>query len=222
MISHHRRQDWCSPEPISYVPAITISESRCHAVRIHGPVTRNDIAATTGLTGASIANITKRLGQRYRSFFYILVTAALGGGLVIDGHYFRGADGRSGEIGWLRAANESGVDTELQRIVSLSALYARLANQGFRVRSPSELMQLGPEAGGVVDGRIRESSVALIDSILAVNCLINPSLRMFEAQVPAIAPVARATTADDAPAVGAAILAFSDRLLPTRLALLKA
>ena len=35
------------------------------------------------------------------------------------------------------------------------------------------------------------------------------------------ATLARALTADDAPAVGAAILPFSYRLLPTRFALLK-
>jgi len=46
-------------------------------------------------------------------------------------------------------------------------------------------------------------------------------MRRFATQVPAIATVARAATADDAPAVGAAILPFSDRFLPTRLALLK-
>ena len=39
--------------------------------------------------------------------------------------------------------------------------------------------------------------------------------------VPAIAPVARAVTAADAPAVGAAILPFNHSLLPTRFALLK-
>jgi hypothetical protein len=40
-------------------------------------------------------------------------------------------------------------------------------------------------------------------------------------QLPALAPVARAVTADDAPAVGAAILPFNHSLLPTRFALLK-
>jgi len=43
----------------------------------------------------------------------------------------------------------------------------------------------------------------------------------FATQLPAIAPVARAVTADDAPAVGAAILPFTHSLLPTRVALLK-
>jgi hypothetical protein len=50
---------------------------------------------------------------------------------------------------------------------------------------------------------------------------LNDRLAAYGTQIPAIAPVARALTSDDAPAVGAAILPFSYRLLPTRFALLK-
>ena len=198
----------------------------------------NDAAA------AAIGEMQFGSGQQYRSFFYLLVTAALGGGLVANGSYFRGANGRSGEIGWLRALNDSGEDTQLQNIVSLSALYKRLADRGFRVASPRGLTRLEPDARAVVDRWIRESTDALINSFVAINCLINPEailiggrlpsvlvdqlaaavnerMARFAAQLPAIAPVARAATADDAPAVGAAILPFSDRFLPTRFALLK-
>ncbi|HEV7445325.1 MAG TPA: hypothetical protein VGO18_22205, partial [Steroidobacteraceae bacterium] len=38
---------------------------------------------------------------------------------------------------------------------------------------------------------------------------------------PSSVSIARAALADDAPAVGAAVLAFSDRFLPTRFALMK-
>ena len=99
-------------------------------------------------------------------------------------------------------------------------------------------------ARAVVDRWTRESTDALVNSLVAINCLINPeailiggrlpsvlvdqlaaavneSMARFADQLPAIAPVARAATADDAPAVGAAILPFSDRFLPTRFALLK-
>jgi predicted NBD/HSP70 family sugar kinase len=198
----------------------------------------NDAAA------AAIGEMQFGLGQQYRSFFYMLITAALGGGLVIDGSYFRGADGRSGEIGWLRALNDSGEDMQLQKIVSLSALYTRLADRGLRVASPRGLTRLEPDARGVVDGWIRESTDALVNAFIAINCLINPeailiggrlpavlvdqlatslneSMVRFAAQMTVIAPVARATTSDDAPAVGAAILPFSDRFLPTRFALFK-
>ena len=55
----------------------------------------NDVAA------AAIGELQFGRGHRYQSFFYILIAAALGGGLVIDGHYFRGANGRSAELGLL-------------------------------------------------------------------------------------------------------------------------
>jgi predicted NBD/HSP70 family sugar kinase len=199
----------------------------------------NDAAA------AAIGEMQFGSGHRYRSFFYLLVTAALGGGLVADGSYVRGATGRSGEIGWLCARNEAGESNQLQNIVSLSCLYSRLAEKGFKVASPHGLVRLEAAARCIVDRWIRESTEALVESFLAINCLINPQailiggrlpaplvdqlaeslnerLSVYASQVPAIAPVSRALTSDDAPAVGAAILPFSYRLLPTRFALLKA
>ncbi len=199
----------------------------------------NDAAA------AAIGEMQFGSGHQYRSFFYLLVTAALGGGLVSDSTYCRGANGRSGEIGWLRALDAAGDENQLQTIVSLSALYSRLADQGFRVATPRGLTRLEPAARGIVDRWIRESTEALVQSFLAINCLINPEailiggrlpatlvdelaaslnerMTRFKDQIPAIAPVARALTSDDAPAVGAAILPFSHRLLPSRFALLKA
>ena len=84
----------------------------------------------------------------------------------------------------------------------------------------------------------------LIDPVLAINCLVNPEviliggrlpagivdqlanrlnqrIESYGGSLPASAPVARAALSDDAPAVGAAILPFSHRLLPTRTALMK-
>jgi predicted NBD/HSP70 family sugar kinase len=198
----------------------------------------NDAAA------AAIGEMQFGAGHRYRSFFYLLITAALGGGLVVDGGYFRGAQGRSGEIGWLHDRNAAGLDMQLQNIVSLSALYSRLADGGYRVASPRRLARLNSDARVIVDRWIRESTEALLASMVSINCLINPDailiggrlpaalvdqlatalnarMRDFAAQMPAVAPVARAITADDAPAVGAAILPFTHSLLPSRFALLK-
>ena len=198
----------------------------------------NDAAA------AAIGEMQFGLGHRYRSFFYLLVTAALGGGLVADGHYFRGANGRSGEIGWLYSRSRAGENSQLQNIVSLSCLYSRLADKGFKVAAPRGLMHLEPAAQLIVEQWIGESTEALVDSFISINCLINPEailiggrlpaqlvdrlatslnqrLSAYGNQIPVIAPVARALTSDDAPAVGAAILPFSYRLLPTRFALLK-
>jgi predicted NBD/HSP70 family sugar kinase len=198
----------------------------------------NDAAA------AAMGEMQFGLGHQYQSFFYILITAALGGGLVIDGHYFRGAHGRSAELGLLRTNDGSPKPRQLQNIVSLSALYSRLAAGGYRVSSPRGLTRLDEGGKAVVDAWVETSVEALLQTMLTINCLINPQavliggrlpasivedlarrmnerLLPYVATVPAIAPVARAAMSDDAPAVGAAILPFTHRLLPTRSALMK-
>lgn len=177
-------------------------------------------------------------------FFYLLISAALGGALVADGIYLRGAHGRSGEIGFLLVDDAGGGTCQLQSIVSLSGLAARLAGVGgglaeLRLRSPPAAVRT------IVDGWIDDAANALFEPLVSVNCLINPSavliggrlparlvdrlaarlnavLRSKARHVPIVAPVLRATLASDAPAVGAAILPFSHFLLPQRNTLLKA
>lgn len=198
----------------------------------------NDAAA------AAMGEMQFGLGHQHPSFFYVLITAGLGGGLVLDGHYVRGATGRSGELGWLRARGASGEPRQLQNIVSLSALYDSLAQGGVQVASPQDLTRLEGAAEGIISGWIESSSEALEEAFVIINCLLNPAavliggrlpaalvdrlaarlnerLQAHRSRIPAVAPVARAAMSDDAPAVGAAILPFSERFLPTRFALMK-
>jgi predicted NBD/HSP70 family sugar kinase len=198
----------------------------------------NDAAAAT------MGEMQFGLGKKYQTFFYILITAALGGSLVIEGNHFRGATGRSGELGMLRTKDAGGHERQIQNIVSLSALYSRLAAQGIKVSAPGELSGLGDSGQAVVAAWVEAAADTLVDPMLSINCLVNPEviliggrlpadlvdrlaarlnqrLESFSGMVPAIAPVSRAALSDDAPAVGAAILPFSHRLLPTRTALMK-
>jgi predicted NBD/HSP70 family sugar kinase len=144
----------------------------------------------------------------------------------------------------LRGRDSSGHERQIQNIVSLSALYSRLAAQGIRVAAPHELTGLNEKGQAIIDAWIEISVDTLLDTILSINCLVNPEavliggrlpagivdrlatrlnqrLEAHSGTVPAIAPVARAELSDDAPAVGAAILPFTHRLLPTRSALMK-
>jgi predicted NBD/HSP70 family sugar kinase len=140
----------------------------------------NDAAA------AAMGEMQFGLGQQYQSFFYVLITAALGGGLVIDGHYFRGAAGRSAELGLLQQRDDGGKARQLQKIVSLSALYENLALQGHRVSSPRGLLQLDEPALRTVDAWINSSSVALEDTLVRINCLINPEAILIGGRLPAV------------------------------------
>jgi predicted NBD/HSP70 family sugar kinase len=198
----------------------------------------NDAAAAT------MGEMQFGLGKKHQTFFYILITAALGGSLVIEGNHFRGATGRSGELGLLRGKDDTGHERQIQNIVSLSALYSRLAAQGISVSAPHELTELDDKGRVIVDAWIEAAVDTLIEPVITINCLMNPEailiggrlpapivdqvaarlnqrLRADANAIPATAPVARAALSDDAPAVGAAILPFSHRLLPTRTALMK-
>jgi len=175
------------------------------------------------------------LGHEYPSFFYILISWGLGGGLVIDGNYFRGAEGRSGELGFLLASNEDAAEIPVQKVVSLSALSQYLEQLGFTL---SDLSRNRAGANAAVEGWLDRAADALLEPITAINCLINPAailvggrlgknlverlagqitarLNVRAHQLPAIAPVRCASLAEDAPAVGAATLPFAHFLLPT-------
>ena len=198
----------------------------------HGPpvFVENDAAA------AAMGEMQLGTGQKINSFFYILLSSGLGGGLVIDGNYVRGVNGRSGEIGFMQAHRvEGGADAQLQNIVSLSALSRALAEEGYQLSDAFD----GTAEGAVAcaDRWIDLAARQLIEPLAAVNCLVNPAavlvggrlpaalvellaertnahMQAIAASLPSVAPVARAALSEDAPAVGAAILPLSHFLLP--------
>jgi predicted NBD/HSP70 family sugar kinase len=198
----------------------------------------NDAAA------ASIGEMQFGHGLRNRSFIYTIISAGLGGGLVIDGHYYRGADGRSGEIGFLPVKDDNGQSQSLEDMVSLYALYDYLRKAGFEVSTPEDLEDLPPEAQSRVDAWLDRAANHLFEPFLVMSCAINPEAHFIGGRLPAtyiealctrlntkfeayhgriktLAPVKRAELAVDAAARGAGILPFNDRYLPIREALMK-
>ena len=193
----------------------------------------NDAAA------AAIGEAQFGSGLTHQSFFYVLISAGLGGGLVIDGSYARGANARSGEIGFLPDPTAGVPGATVQDTVSLSALLARLEAAGVSIESLDSLSEDMP----VVREWLDDAARSLTEPLVAVNCLVNPAAVLIggrlpaplidalidrltaalrKVRAPAIAPVMRAATSSDAPAIGAAILPFLDRVLPTESALMQA
>lgn len=172
-------------------------------------------------------------GPELSSALYILLSSGLGGGLLIEGHYVRGATGRSGEIGLIPVA---GRDELVQDHVSISGLGRILGQAGLRLADLSRLPDDTAVASAWqtwLDGAVER----LLPSLVAVNCLINPAgivigarlpsactdqlaqalsdaLSRIDPPLPANAPIRRAILSDDAPAIGAAILPFNHALLP--------
>ena len=197
----------------------------------------NDAAA------AALGELQFGHGLRKPSFFYVLISSGLGGGLVVEGDYFRGAQGRSGEIGFLPVSSPQTKARSLQEVVSLSALYAHLETGGVSVSRPDQLTGLPPQGQDLVEDWIALSAELLVQPFVAISCVVNPEAiyvggrlpddlidRLVAAvnarlarieDVPALARVERAATSADGPAVGAALLPFMAQLLPSRAALMK-
>lgn len=200
------------------------------------PLHADNDAASAALGEVHLGN-----GIILSSFFYLLISAGLGGGLVIDRSYVRGADSRSGEIWAMPDPHREGAN--VQDTVSLSALYARLEAAGYRVDRPEALLGGSAEMEAVVVKWLDDAADVLVQPLIAVNCLINPAailiggrlpgqladalverlnVRMAGCKLPVLAPVRRAEAADDASAIGAAIIPFLDHVLPSESILMQA
>ncbi len=194
----------------------------------------NDAAA------AALGELHFGHGMQKPSFFYMLISSGLGGGLVVEGEYFRGAQGRSGELGFLPIKSERIQAATLQDAVSLSALNEFLG-EAYSVGDPGQLADLPPKAQILIDAWIDLAAELLCDPLISISCLINPQAVYIGGRLPealidklaaalaeklaarpsilSMAPVYRAALAADAPAMGAAILPIIDRFLPSRSAL---
>ena len=194
------------------------------------PLYVDNDAASAALGEAHLGN-----GIALPSFFYLLISAGLGGGLVIDRTYVRGANSRSGEI-WAMPDPARGAEAIVQDTVSLLALYARLEGAGHVVDRPQMLIDGPPEMELIIDQWLDDAAEVLFQPLIAVDCLINPAAilvggrlpgkladalverlngKMAGLKLPTVAPVLRAETADDASAIGAAIIPFLDSVLPS-------
>lgn len=201
------------------------------------PLHADNDAASAALGEVHLGN-----GIALPSFFYLLISAGLGGGLVIDRSYVRGANSRSGEI-WAMPDPERGEGVNVQDTVSLSALYARLEAHGHRVDRPEALIDGPAGQEAVILEWLDDAADALVQPLIAVNCLINPAAiliggrlpsklvddlverlnaRMAGHKLPVVAPVQRAGASDDASAIGAAIIPFLDHILPSESILMQA
>lgn len=177
------------------------------------------------------------------SFFYLLISAGLGGGLVINRNYHRGAASRSGEIGLMPDPTAAPPHMLVQDTVSMSALLERLEKAGLVSPSIEDLAAPSPEVEAVIGRWLEDSVRSLTLPLVNLSCLIDPHAVLIGGRLPAdlIARLATGLTealtgmglpstprimpaviAQDAPAIGAAILPFLDQLLPSDAILMQA
>jgi len=227
--------------PLPHWPDSYSAWNETDIARLLAPVLPLPVYIENDAAAAALGELYFGHGLRHPNFFYVLISLGLGGGLVVEGNYYRGALGRSGEIGFLPI----GGGKSLQEAVSLSALYDHLAADGVKVTGPDPLAEPSAKVRASLERWLDRAAELLEGPAVAISCLINPEaiyvggrlpaevidaltarlnkrLSGGKAAIPAMAPVQRAAMAADAPAVGAAMLPFGDRLLPSATVLMKA
>nr|WP_010219374.1 ROK family transcriptional regulator [Sphingomonas sp. PAMC 26621] len=201
------------------------------------PIHTDNDAAAAALGEAQCGTATEN-----PSFFYLLISAGLGGGLVIDRSYHRGATSRSGEIGLMPDPGASTPGAVVQDIVSLSTLHARLAAAECPVTNNAKLIGSDAAVNAVLEQWLIDSVRALTMPLIGINCVLNPDAILIGGRLPvplieklasklekALSAIAlpsharimSAVMAQDAPAIGAATLPFLDHVLPTDAILIK-
>jgi len=175
-------------------------------------------------------------GLEAPSFVYILISVLLGGGIVINRNYFRGENGRSGEIGFLQVECGTGATCTLQEVVSIGALSEWLKQRGIIISGPEDLKRLEAAGAAAVDQWLEVASAYLTSIFGQIRQFIDPDSIMLGGRLPEPlldrlaalcrnrqeetdpaqrSDVRRAKLSSDAPAIGAAILPFQNLLFPS-------
>jgi len=197
----------------------------------------NDAAA------AAVGEAHSGIGLTLPSFFYILISSGLGGGLMIDRHYVEGANRRSAELGLLPDVTSASPSASVQDTVSLSALLQYFSEADIVISGPAEIEPEDPKVKAVLERWLDDATRALIPPLVNINGLIDPhaiilggrlpghvlqalierlNVSFSSMRLPATAPIFQAKMAQDGPAIGAAILPFLDQLLPSDATLMQA
>ena len=175
-------------------------------------------------------------GANHASFIYVLISAGLGCGVIIDGKPYVHGKNHAGEIGNIPIADAGGKRRILWDVVSIYALYAELARHGVMVDSPDAIARDDPATSAGIDAWIDQAVIHMMTPFLTINYIISPEISYIGGQLPPFiveklcvrlnerinsfethTPITQflpSTTATDASALGAAVLAFRNRLLP--------
>ncbi|OLP42514.1 hypothetical protein BJF95_23265 [Rhizobium oryziradicis] len=199
-------------------------------------ITHHPIYIDNDANAAALGEIEYGLGTEMRSFFYILISACLGGSLIIDGIRHKGANGLGGEIGWLSmAVTEGPLEGETRPIgdmLSLSVLINYLAERGIAIAHPADLLTLEGSDRAVLSGWLKKMAVNLAEAVMDIGMVVDPDGVILGGRLPvrlvdelllyvheeitrrgALAPsLHRAAASEDAAALGAAAMALADRL----------
>ena len=158
------------------------------------------LEAATGLptllendgTAAVVAELFQGHGRELNHFLYVFVGSALGGGVVIDGDYHRGAHGNAGDLGLmpvpasaLATAPESNRRFELLLTrASINSLVRHLRGSKVPTTTRDELDAAITVHGDLVDEWLDDCADALVGPLLSAVCVLDVEAIVLDGDLP--------------------------------------
>lgn len=187
-------------------------------------------------TAAALGEHRFGQGGELASFIYVLISAGLGCGIIIDGHPYIGGKNHAGEIGNIPVMTETGKAQILWDTVSLPALFRKIGQFGPVITHVEQLNLSVPAIANGVEAWIQDAVASMMLPFVTINYILSPqmtfiggqlplpiveqlcarlnvAIRQFETHMP-ITQFAPSTASTDASALGAAVMVFHQQLLP--------
>jgi predicted NBD/HSP70 family sugar kinase len=114
-------------------------------------------------------------------FVFVKVATGIGAGIISDGELLRGNHGRAGDIGHIRAIRESDIMCSCGNrgcvavLASGGALVRQLADEGFDVSSPADVVDLVRRGRAMPMNHVREAGRVLGAALAAVVSVVAPT-----------------------------------------------
>ena len=144
-------------------------------------------------TSAAVAELFQGAGRELDSFVYVYIGAAVGGGVILNGDYFRGSHGNAGDIGLMPVAPSRldtaptpthGYDILLTR-ASINALIRHLRARGAAIGGQQNLPKAIADNPAAVNEWLDDCADALVAPLLASARLLDVEVVIIDGDLPA-------------------------------------
>ena len=180
--------DWLGEVPVIGFPDAYHKWSGFDVRKALALITDLPIFIDNDANAAAAGEVEYGLGTEINNFFYVLVNACLGGGLIIERNRHKGANGLSGEIGWYPVLCDEGARAgevlPVGDVVSLFILMDYLRQNGIDIASPADLVRLDPNGRRLVTAWLRKASTKLAEAIINIGMLVDPEAILFGGRLP--------------------------------------
>ena len=158
------------------------------------------LAADTGLevfaendgTAAAVAELFQGHGRQLDDFVYVFIGTAVGGGIILGGHYHRGTSGNAGDLGLMPVppsqlasapAPRGRYDILLTR-ASVNSLIRHLRASGMAIERRTDLDAAVASPGEQVAAWLDDCAEALVPPLLSATCVLDVRTIVLDGDLP--------------------------------------